>query len=178
MSAFENAISERLLIAAAQRDPRQFAELYEANFHRVYAYVSCKVRSRHEAEDIVSEVFHKALVNIHEYEWRGTPFIAWLLRIALHSINDRWQKSSREELLEHDDPDGGHTAAALERRTMLFQLVDELPEEQRLVIQRRFIEQRSIREIAVELHRSEGAIKQLQFRALQTLRNLMRSHHA
>jgi RNA polymerase sigma-70 factor, ECF subfamily len=166
------------MIEAAQRYPARFAELYQANFHRVYAYVSSRVRSRQEAEDIVSEVFHKALVNIHEYEWRGTPFIAWLLRIASHSIADRWHKSSREEVLEQDDPDGGHTAATLERRTMLYQLVDELPEEQRLVVLRRFIEQRSIREIASELHRSEGAIKQLQFRALQTLRNLMRSNNA
>jgi RNA polymerase sigma-70 factor (ECF subfamily) len=100
------------------------------------------------------------------------------LRIAAHSITDRWKKSSREELLAEHDPDGGLHAAAIERRTMLYQLVDELPEDQRLVVVRRFVEQRSIRDIASELHRSEGAVKQLQFRALQTLRTLMRSHHA
>jgi RNA polymerase sigma-70 factor, ECF subfamily len=166
------------MVEAAQRDPARFAELYQANFHRVYAYVSSRVRERHEAEDIVSEVFHEALAHIREYEWRGVPFVAWLLRIAAHTMADRWKKSQREELLADDDPDGGHHAAALERRTMLYQLVDELPEDQRLVVVRRFVEQRSIRDIATELRRSEGAVKQLQFRALQTLRNLMRSHHA
>ncbi len=60
---------------------------------------------------------------------------------------------------------------------MLFQLVDSLPPDQRLVIARRFVDQRSIREIAAELGRSEGAVKQLQFRALHTLRTHMRSHH-
>ena len=53
---------------------------------------------------------------------------------------------------------------------MLFQLVERLPEDQRLVVQRRFVEQKSVREIADELGRTEGAIKQLQFRALETLR--------
>lgn len=166
------------MVEAARRDPARFAELYQANFHRVYAYVSSRVHERHEAEDITSEVFHEALANIHTYEWRGVPFVAWLLRIAAHSMADRWRKSQREEALDADDPDGGHHAAALERRTLLYQLVEELPEDQRLVVVRRFVEQRSIRDIAIELHRSEGAVKQLQFRALQTLRNLMRSHHA
>jgi len=49
-------------------------------------------------------------------------------------------------------------------------LVRELPADQQRVIQMRFAEEKSIREIAQELRRSEGAIKQLQFRGLQTLR--------
>ena len=60
---------------------------------------------------------------------------------------------------------------------MLFQLVDRLPLDQRLVIVRRFVDQKSVREIAQELGRTEGAVKQLQFRALQTLRTRMRSNH-
>jgi RNA polymerase sigma-70 factor (ECF subfamily) len=60
---------------------------------------------------------------------------------------------------------------------MLFQLVDRLPADQRLVIMRRFVEQKSVREIAQELGRSEGAVKQLQFRALETLRGQVRKHH-
>ena len=56
---------------------------------------------------------------------------------------------------------------------MLTQLVDSLPPDQRLVIVRRFVDQRSIREIAQELQRSEGAVKQLQFRAMQALRAQM-----
>ena len=64
--------------------------------------------------------------------------------------------------------------AEVERRAMLFQLVDRLPPDQRLVVVRRFVDQKSTREIAGELGRSEGAVKQLQFRALETLRDQMR----
>jgi RNA polymerase sigma-70 factor (ECF subfamily) len=51
--------------------------------------------------------------------------------------------------------------------------VRTLPEDQRRVLALRFAEQRSIKEIADELGRSEGAVKQLQFRALTTLRARM-----
>ncbi len=76
-----------------------------------------------------------------------------------------------------NDLDEAGIDARIEENLMLFQLVDELPSDQRLVIHRRFVEQRSLREVAQELGRSEGAIKQLQFRALQNLRTRMRSRH-
>ncbi len=60
---------------------------------------------------------------------------------------------------------------------MLFQLVDDLPADQRSVIIKRFVEQKSIREIAEEFGRSEGAIKQLQFRALENLRARVGGSH-
>jgi RNA polymerase sigma-70 factor (ECF subfamily) len=65
----------------------------------------------------------------------------------------------------------------IETHAMLSQLVDALAPDQRLVVLRRFVEQKSLREIAGELGRSEGAVKQLQFRALQNLRAQMRSRY-
>jgi RNA polymerase sigma-70 factor (ECF subfamily) len=59
----------------------------------------------------------------------------------------------------------------VERRARLFRAVDKLPDDQRRVIVLRFAEEKSIREIADELGRSEGAIKQLQFRGLENLRS-------
>jgi RNA polymerase sigma-70 factor (ECF subfamily) len=169
-----NPNDEQRLIAAAQADPAQFSELYERNFNRVYAYVAHRVHDRHEAEDLTAEVFHEALRNLGRFEWRGAPFAAWLFRIAAALIADRWRSSARRHEVAVDDLDEHEPAGAsevVENRAALYKLVDSLPEEQRLVLVRRFVEQRSIREIAHELGRSEGAIKQLQFRAIQTLRS-------
>jgi RNA polymerase sigma-70 factor (ECF subfamily) len=58
----------------------------------------------------------------------------------------------------------------VEHRAQLFRLVEQLPEDQRSVIAMRFAEEKSIREIAETLGRTEGAVKQLQFRGLQNLR--------
>jgi len=165
---------ERLLIEAAQRDPRRFSELYEGNFERVFAFVMRRVRDRDIAEDITAEVFHQALAKLPQFEWRGVPFSAWLMRIAANAITDRWQKTNRETELPPEELEDAGAEGEIERRAMLFQLVDGLPEDQRLVVVKRFVEQRTIREVATELGRSEGAVKQLQFRALQSLRERMK----
>jgi len=61
----------------------------------------------------------------------------------------------------------------VERRATLFRLVDTLPVEQRRVVVLRFVEQKSIKEVAREIRKTEGAVKQLQFRALSSLRARM-----
>ena len=163
--------AERALIEAAQRDSSHFAELYERNFHHLYAYVVSRVRDRAEAEDITAETFHQALAKLSTFEWRGVPFIAWLIRIAANAIVQRGKRAGREQTTAElpEEP----SADVIERRAMLFQMVDSLPPDQRKVIVKRFVEERSIREIAQEMRRSEGAVKQLQFRALVNLRDRM-----
>ena len=168
---------ERHLIEAAQRDPKCFAELYEANFNRVYAFVARRVATRDEAEDLTAEVFHQALASLRGFEWQGTPFAAWILGIASHLVAKGWQRAARQPELAAVEPDSIGVTEQTERQAMFAQLVDRLPEDQRLVIRRRFVDQHSIREIARELGRSEGAVKQLQFRAVESLRNQMGSRH-
>jgi RNA polymerase sigma-70 factor (ECF subfamily) len=178
LKALSKEADERLLIEAAQKDPARFAELYENNFERVYAYVVRRVGDRAESEDLTSEVFHHALENLRRFEWRGIPFAAWLYRIAANLISDRWQRRSHEPLA--DGPEQIESAQGsstefeeVERRATLFRLVDTLPAEQRRVVVLRFVEQKSIKEVAKEIRKTEGAVKQLQFRALSSLRERM-----
>lgn len=169
-----DAHDERLLIAAAQKDPARFTELYEENFERVYAFVARRLRNRDDAEDVTSEVFRDALANIGKFEWRGAPFAAWLYRIASNAIADRWQRSAKEQgtTLADDPPDDSARTnpEEVENRARLFRLVTTLPADQRRVIEMRFAEGKSIAEIAREISRTDGAVKQLQFRAIQNLR--------
>ena len=177
MRSLGNEADERELVEAAKHDPAQFAELYTRNFHVVYAYVARRSGTREEAEDITADVFHQALANLHRFEWRGVPFAAWLVRIAANALADRWSRNSRETALPPDDEMGESSMDEVEQRASLYQLVGALPNDQRRVIVSRFVEQKSIREIAHELKRSEGAIKQLQFRALEKLRAHMEGAH-
>jgi RNA polymerase sigma-70 factor, ECF subfamily len=162
---------ERLLVEAAQKNPARFAELYEIHFERVYLFVVRRVGDRDVAEDVTSDVFYKALANLKRFEWRGVPFGAWLLRIAANAITDRGKRGDRE-LSFADPPETGASVEMeqIEDGARLFRLVDELPEDQKQVVIMRFAEQKSIREIAEKLGRSEGAVKQLQFRGLENLK--------
>jgi len=162
---------ERLLVEAAQKDPRRFGDLYELHFERVYAFIARRVGNRETAEDLTSDVFHKALANLRSFEWRGVPFAAWLLRIAANAIADTLKRGGVE--VSSDDPPEISMKPRMEQAedaARLFQMVHSLAEDQRQVIVMRFAEEQSIREIAQKLRRSEGAVKQLQFRALQNLR--------
>src|SRR5216684_8086500 len=95
LKARENSSDERLLIEAAQRDPHRFAEIYELNFARVYAFIARRVHNREEAEDLTSDVFHQALANLQRFEWRGAPFAAWLYRMAANAVADHYQEKAR-----------------------------------------------------------------------------------
>jgi RNA polymerase sigma-70 factor (ECF subfamily) len=166
---------ERLLIEAAQRDRSCFAEVYEEYFELVYAYIARRLRNRDEAEELTAEVFHKALASLPRFKWTGAPFASWLFRIASNMIADRSKRVAREGGVSLDseidressprvskgvDTYQQRDMEASERRAGLFCMVDELAEEQRRVVVMRFAEEKSIKEIAAELGRSEGAVKQ------------------
>jgi RNA polymerase sigma-70 factor (ECF subfamily) len=187
----EREAEERRLIKAAQGDPARFADIYENYFELVYAYIARRVRNRDEAEDLTGEVFRKALASLSRFKWRGAPFAAWLFRIASNMIADRSKRVAREVPFDESGATGRAGSAQVskpadtsqqkdledsERRALLFRLVDELAEDQGRVLVMRFAEEKSIREIAVALERSEGAVKQLQFRALENLRAKLGSH--
>jgi RNA polymerase sigma-70 factor (ECF subfamily) len=169
VKTLERGPDERHLIEATKLQPARFAELYEQNFDRVYAFFARRVASREEAQDLTAEVFHQALASIGNFKWQGAPFVAWLYGIAAHVLSSHWQKLGRSSFAEQDI-EIGTMGDEIERSVMLAQLVESLSPDQQRVVIRRFVDQKSIREIAQELGRSEGAVKQLQLRALENLR--------
>ena len=166
---------DRLLVEAAQADPARFIEIYERYVDRVYAFVSRRTGNRAAAEDITSQVFEQALAAIGRFEWRGMPVSVWLFRIASNALADHWRERSRNVDEPPDVPDPSELTE-IERRIGLYQEIERLPYVQRQVIRMRFLEEKSIREVAAALNRSEGAVKQLQLRALEKLRKSMSSN--
>jgi RNA polymerase sigma-70 factor (ECF subfamily) len=167
---------DRLLIEAAQADSARFVEIYERYFDRIYTFVSRRTENRAAAEDITSQVFEQALSTIGRFEWRGVPVSAWLFRIASNALADHWRERARHA---HDAPPDSPDSRELEKidqRIALYRYVEQLPDLQQQVIRMRFVEEKSIREVAAALDRSEGAVKQLQLRALENLRKSMGGH--
>lgn len=156
-------------IAAAAPERPDFSRLYEESFERIYAFIARQIPTRQETEDLTAEVFHQAFASLDQFHWRGRPLIAWLYGIARNVLASYWRRLGRANALVSDDLDPT-TDEEIERQALLTELVQSLSPHQRTVIQRRFIDRMTIREIAEELGRSQGAVKQLQLRALENLR--------
>jgi RNA polymerase sigma-70 factor, ECF subfamily len=167
---------DRLLIEAAQADPARFVDVYERHVDRIYAFVIRRTGDRSAAEDITSQVFVQALRTIGRFEWRGVPVSAWLFRIAANALADHWRSRARDANEPPPDVPGPGELEEIDRRLALHRHVERLPDLQQQVIRMRFGEEKSIREVAAALGRSEGAVKQLQLRALGNLRKSMGGH--
>ena len=171
---------QRLVAAARNRDRDAVARLFDRYYDAVYRYAFARLGNVADAEDAAAETFLAMVRSLPRFRWRGVPFEAWLFRIAMSKVVDVARHRSRVRAsgdeLGDTEPDADprvepeHVLALRETRRALVESIERLPRDQRDVVMLRFFAGRSIRETAELLGRSEGAIKQLQFRALGSLR--------
>ncbi len=167
---------DRTVARAKLGDPTAIGELYDVFGQRVYRFVIVRVRSAADAEDLLQRIFLKVIESLPRYEQRGLPFAAWLFRIARNTVIDhdrtRRDHASLDASLERADGRRGpeELAEVALERAALRSAIERLTQEQRDVVTYRFFAGLSTREIALLMDRQEGAIRALQFRAIQTLR--------
>lgn len=170
-------MNEAALIATARTSPDAFAQLYDRTQPAVYRFAYSLAGSHTGAEDLTAEAYRRALKNLHRYEDRGKPFEAWLFTIVRNLARDGGRKKGREiPLMDHDEPLDdwpGHELVRTERRTAVQVAVAKLPDVQRRVVVLRFGHEWSVRQVADELSKTEPAVKQLTYRAVNRLRELL-----
>ncbi|MDA8330527.1 MAG: sigma-70 family RNA polymerase sigma factor [Candidatus Dormibacteraeota bacterium] len=174
--------NEEALIARAQEDPEHFGALYDQYFPQIYRYVASRVRSRELAEDITSEVFFKALRAIGRYRHTGHPFSSWLYQIAINAITDHYRSRRRDEESLDDGPELVDGAVAVDEEVAqrmgaqdIWDLIDALPEQQRIAMTLKYGEDLKLAEVGVIMGKSEGAVKLLIFRGTATLRQRLQA---
>jgi RNA polymerase sigma-70 factor, ECF subfamily len=171
-----NGTDAALVVAAKAGDASAFGELYERYRDAIYRFCLARTGTSHDAEDLTSDVFVKALQSIDRYQDRGLPFAAFLYRIARNAAIDRSrtlkQPFSFDGLLvEPASKQNVEAEAAFGvERSILLGALARLKQEHRDVIVMRFIEGYAALEVAQFLGKTEGAIRTLQHRALERLR--------
>jgi RNA polymerase sigma-70 factor (ECF subfamily) len=166
-----------VLIALAQQDLAAFDVLYERYVQRVYVYVYHRTGNTPDAEDITERVFLQAMAPLRSYRSRGAPFSAWLLRIA-HNLVANWHRdNSRHPQVKLEGAQlPAVPAPAIERHeefAAIRRALSALPAERQRLIFLKFVEDLPNAEIGRIMGRSEGAIKALAHRTLQSLRNAL-----
>jgi len=171
------------LAAAKRLEPAAVAAVYDAFADAIYRYVSFRVRSPEDAEDLTDQVFLKMIEALPAYDDRGLPFAAWLYRIARNLLVDRYRRSGREPVALSESleargagADPFSAAAGTLDREAVRAAMATLTDEQCQVVTLRFIEGWDVDEVAQAMGRKPGAIHALQHRALGALqRALVRS---
>jgi RNA polymerase sigma-70 factor (ECF subfamily) len=163
-------------------NPEAVGWLYENYFDRIYRYIYLRLGDPTEAEDISEQVFLKMIESIDGFKWQGSTFAAWLYRIAHNEVVDTLRRHSRRPQIplepvsdtlhsERDDPH--RLAEQKDFHNDLRAAISDLTELQAQVIMLKFGSDLTNAEVATILDRTEGAIKALQYSALQNLQKKM-----
>lgn len=168
---------EALVDLAKQGDCEAFGALYDHYIPGVYRFLYARVSNVSLAEDLTSETFFRALRSISSFSWQGKNFGAWLTTIARNLLTDHYKSGrSRLEVVAHEVPERVDTSPATESLALasissqdLVDAMDSLAPEQRDCLIMRFFQGLSTAETAAALGRSDGAVKQLQLRAVRNL---------
>ncbi len=162
-----------------------FKEFYERFFEKVYKYAYRKVKNRSDAEDITEETFLKALKGFRNFEERFEGGLdVWMYTIERNVVRDYFRKRTGFSVLPFEErwniilnppiDDPYVTAEREEIKEIINASLNDLPEQYREVIELRFFKNMSLKEISGVMGKSVGAVKVLQFRAIQKLRNIVK----
>jgi RNA polymerase sigma-70 factor (ECF subfamily) len=159
---------------AARGDEESAARLFDEYYPRVVRFALAKLGDHSVAEDIAAETFARALKSLSRFRWKDGGFEAWLFRVASNLVVDHVRGRGREQADTIDLE--GPERVALNRETTrgLKVLMDRLVPDQREVLLLRFVAELGPEEIGRVMERKPNAVRQLQFRALSSLRAMMR----
>jgi RNA polymerase sigma-70 factor (ECF subfamily) len=170
-----------LVERAAQSDPDAIASLYDRYAPKIYSYIYHRLNDPLLAEDLTGQVFLRMLEALRSERGWHSSFSGWLFRIAHNLLIDHYRRRSQAGFVDIEDmphlpaqdADPHQVAVAHLESKALLEALHRLTEEQAQVITLRFLEGYSIQEVAFLMEKSEGAIKALQYRAVNNLRRLL-----
>ncbi|TCC24640.1 sigma-70 family RNA polymerase sigma factor [Kribbella speibonae] len=172
---------DELIRLAQAGDGAAFGRLYDRYLPSIYRYTYSKTSSRSAAEDLTSETFLRAFRAIARRPRAHLNFAAWLVTIARNVVIDHhrsgWSRLAivTDEVDPQVDESIGPEQAALASvsEASLRSALTRLPDDQRECLLLRFFAGLSISETAAAMDRTDGAVKQLQFRATNRLRRII-----
>lgn len=171
---------EIVQIRKAQRDPKEFAPIYNKYYREIFVYISKRVDDLDLVGDITSKTFTSCLTNLHKFKYMGVPFSAWLYKIAINEVRlfFRAKKSyprticiTEAELsdISQETIDDSNYELAQE---IIPKLLGNLSEKELQCIELRFFEKKSFKEIGFIMGLSEVNAKVRTYRILKKLKGL------
>ena len=171
---------ENLQVEAAKEDPKEFGPLYEKYYKGIFVFIFRRTGDEELTADICSQVFLKAMTNIHKYEFRGLPFSSWLFRIANNELNQYFRDNKiNERTVSLEKEQVGDMLSDMneirndEKHTFLIEALNSLKNEEIQIIELRFFEKRPFKEVGDILGITENNAKVKVYRILDKLKKAL-----
>ena len=170
-------MEEQARIAAAKNDPKHFRYFYDKHYKEIFLFIFRRTDDEEVSADIAQQVFLKAMQSIDRYTYRGIPFSAWLYRIASNEVMQHFRDQQKfrivsienEGVNEIMEEEYGHIEIA--KREALFSAIKKLNAADLELIEMRFFEKRSFKEIGDIKGITENNAKVKVHRILERVRN-------
>jgi RNA polymerase sigma-70 factor, ECF subfamily len=172
-------LDELEMIQAAKKNRASFAPLYEKYHEQIFRFVYQRMDDKEMAFDITSQVFLKAMLHLHKYEFKGLPFGSWLYRIARSEVYQLFKENKAERTISTESEQISHIFEEIKEdqselyHQRLIQVIKELPEAELQLVEMRFFENKLFREIGEILEITENNAKVRLYRVLDKLKNLI-----
>ncbi len=171
-----NTEKEKALILASQQDAKYFSALYNRYYELIFRMIYKRVPDKDTTADLAQQVFLKALLNLKTYKITGAPFSAWLVRIGLNEVNMYYRQNKKVIEVEISERElstllqEAEVTFSEEDYEIVLQTMDDLPGEQAQLIELRFFEKYSFKEMGAVLGLSEANAKMKLYRTLEKVK--------
>ena len=171
-------VDEAILIAHAKKDAKYFGSLYNKYFDQIFRFIFKRLGGDEDlAGDLSQQTFMKALANIEKYEDRGFPFSSWLYRIAQNEVNMHFRKAKKNQSVPVDENRIADLASeaeigsymSIEDQEQLIEMINDLDDDQMDLIELRFFQELSFKEIAEIYNITEANAKMRTYRILKRI---------
>jgi len=171
---------EQSWITAAQKDIRNFEPLYRKYYDTIFRFIFRRTDDEALAADLSSQTFYKAMTKLKSYQWQGKPLVAWLYTIALNEVKKHYRDKKpifvieENKILEADEirDEWLHLA-----KDDMMRLLDELNDADLQIIELKYFESFTFKEIAIMLEMTESAVKMKLYRLLKRLKERLEVWH-
>jgi RNA polymerase sigma-70 factor (ECF subfamily) len=168
---------EEVLVKNAQKNIKEFEKLYNKHYEKIFRYVYQRVVTKQDAMDVTSQVFLKAMTKINQFKFMGFPFSSWLYRIAKSETYQFLKDKHKNPVLNVETIKIQNLAEEVIEKSIqydieeLIPILENLEEKEVQLIEMRFFEERSFKEIAEILDISENNAKVKTHRVIKKIKD-------
>lgn len=181
MSTEDSSYNEKLIISKAKEDPAYFDILYDKYFDNIYIYFYKRTYNEALSGDLTSNTFYLAITNLHKYVDMGFPFSSWLYKIAANELNGYFRKNTKETRhISISDEHIDTLFSEIEENeltenadALIAKLFEQLSQEEIQLVELRFFEDRSYKEMGYLLNLTPDNAKVKTYRILGKLKKLI-----